>query len=117
MTSFSCLNQVFYTERLNGHYGETVFVLANFLSSLPFLVAISLLSGTTIFYMVKLHPGFSHYGYFCINLFCCITVIESCMMVVTSFVPNALMAIGTGAGVIVSKYSLLNFPSSNSYEV
>ncbi|KAL3715787.1 hypothetical protein ACJRO7_007522 [Eucalyptus globulus] len=93
--------KVFYAERLNGHYGETVFVLANFLSSLPFLVANSLLSGTTIFYMVKLHPGFSHYGYFCINLFCCITVIESCMMVVTSFVPNALMAIGTGAGVIV----------------
>ncbi|KAI6673790.1 hypothetical protein NL676_001696 [Syzygium grande] len=93
--------KVFYTERLNGHYGETVFVLANFLSSLPFLVAISLLSGTTIFYMVKLHPGFYHYSYFCINLFCCITVIESCMMVVTSFVPNALMAIGTGAGVIV----------------
>ncbi|XP_048138753.1 ABC transporter G family member 15-like [Rhodamnia argentea] len=93
--------KVFYAERLNGHYGETVFVLANFLSSLPFLVAISVLSGTTIFYMVKLHPGFSHYGYFCINLFCCITVIESCMMAVTSFVPNALMAIGTGAGVIV----------------
>ncbi|KAL3715809.1 hypothetical protein ACJRO7_007544 [Eucalyptus globulus] len=93
--------KVFYAERLNGHYGETVFVLANFLSSLPFLVANSLLSGTTIFYMVKLHPGFSHYGYFCINLFCCITVIESCMMVVTSFVPNALMAIGTRAGVIV----------------
>ncbi|KAK3405550.1 hypothetical protein EUGRSUZ_K01784 [Eucalyptus grandis] len=93
--------KVFYDERLNGHYGETVFVLANFLSSLPFLVANSLLSGTTIFYMVKLHSRFSHYGYFCINLFCCITVIESCMMVVTSFVPNALIAIGTGAGVIV----------------
>ncbi|KAL3715791.1 hypothetical protein ACJRO7_007526 [Eucalyptus globulus] len=75
--------KVFYAERLNGHYGETVFVLANFLSSLPFLVANSLLSGTTIFYMVKLHPGFSHYGYFCINLFCCITVIESCMMVLS----------------------------------
>ncbi|KAF7850863.1 hypothetical protein BT93_L4948 [Corymbia citriodora subsp. variegata] len=93
--------KVFYAERLNGHYGETVFVLANFLSSLPFLVANSLLSGTMIFYMVKLHPGLSHYCYFCINLFCCITVIESCMMVVTSSVPNALMAIGTGAGVIV----------------
>ncbi|KAI3415185.1 ABC transporter domain-containing protein [Psidium guajava] len=93
--------KVFYAERLNGHYGETVFVLANFLSSLPFLVAISLLSGTTIFYTVKLHPRFSHYGYFCINLFCCIAVIESCMMAVTSFVPNALMALGTGAGVVV----------------
>ncbi|KAK3405512.1 hypothetical protein EUGRSUZ_K01726 [Eucalyptus grandis] len=93
--------KVFYAERLNGHYGETLFVLANFLSSLPFSVANSLLSGTTIFYMVKLHPGFSHYGYFCINFFCCTTIIESCMMIVNSFVPNASMAVVIGISVNV----------------
>ncbi|KAK3405556.1 hypothetical protein EUGRSUZ_K01799 [Eucalyptus grandis] len=93
--------KVFYAERLNGHYGETLFVLANFLSSLPFSVANSLLSGTTIFYMVKLHPGLSHYGYFCINFFCCTTIIESCMMVVNSFVPNASMAVVIGISVNV----------------
>ncbi|KAL3715812.1 hypothetical protein ACJRO7_007547 [Eucalyptus globulus] len=93
--------KVFYAERLNGHYGKTLFVLANFLSSLPFSVANSPLSGTTIFYMVKLHPGFSHYGYFCINFFCCTTIIESCMMVVNSCVPNASMAVVTGVSVNV----------------
>ncbi|XP_039161128.1 ABC transporter G family member 15 [Eucalyptus grandis] len=92
--------KVFYAERLNGHYGETLFVLVNFLSSLPFSVVNSLVSGTTIFYMVKLHSGFSHYGYFCINFFCT-TIIESCMMVVNSFVPNALMAVVTGISVNV----------------
>ncbi|KAF7850862.1 hypothetical protein BT93_L4947 [Corymbia citriodora subsp. variegata] len=93
--------KAYYVERLNGHYCETVFVLANFLSSLPFSAANSLLSGTTIFYMVKLHPEFSHYVYFCINLFCFITVVESCMMFVTSFVPNAMMAVGTGVSFVV----------------
>ncbi|KAL3715792.1 hypothetical protein ACJRO7_007527 [Eucalyptus globulus] len=93
--------KVFHAKRLYWQYSETLFVLANFLSSLPFSVANSLLSGTTIFYMVKLHPGFSHYGYFCINFFCCTTIIESCMMVVNSFVPNASMAVVTGISVNV----------------
>ncbi|GMN54685.1 hypothetical protein TIFTF001_023810 [Ficus carica] len=59
-------------ERLNKHYGATVVVMSNFLSS-----------------------------YFCINLFCCISVIECSMMVVAFLVPNVLMGIGIGTGLIV----------------
>lgn len=93
--------KVFKRERIGGHYGDFVFVLSNFLSSFPFLVVISVLSGTIIYYMVKFHPGFSNYGFFCINLFCCISVIEACMMVVASLVPNLLMGIGIGTGIVV----------------
>ncbi|KAL9336342.1 hypothetical protein Peur_070830 [Populus x canadensis] len=92
---------VFRRERLGGDYGEAVLVLSNFFSSFPFLLAISLLSGTIIYYMVKFHPGFPHYAFFCINLFCCLSVIETCMMIVASLVPNVLMGIGIGTGVIV----------------
>ncbi|XP_011033357.1 PREDICTED: ABC transporter G family member 15-like [Populus euphratica] len=104
--------QVFRRERLGGDYGEAVLVLSNFFSSFPFLLAISLLSGTIIYYMVKFHPGFPHYAFFCINLFCCLSVVETCMMTVAYLVPNVLMGIaylgpnvlmgiGIGIGVIV----------------
>ncbi|XP_054778462.1 ABC transporter G family member 15-like isoform X2 [Prosopis cineraria] len=93
--------KVFYGERSKGHYGEAVFVLSNILSSFPFLVLTSLLSGTIIYYMVQFHPGLTHYAFFCINLFCCLSVVEGCIMVVASMVPNVLMGIGVGTGVII----------------
>ncbi|KAG7035871.1 ABC transporter G family member 15 [Cucurbita argyrosperma subsp. argyrosperma] len=92
--------RMFYRERLNGYYGVTVFILSNFLSSFPFLVSISVVSGTITFYMVKYRPEFSRYIFFCLNIFGCISVIEGLMMVVASLVPNFLMGIITGAGVI-----------------
>ncbi|GFZ18158.1 ABC-2 type transporter family protein [Actinidia rufa] len=91
---------VFYRERLNGHYGVSVFVISNFISSFPFLVAIAASTGSITYYMVKFRTGFSHYAYFCMDLFLCISVIESCMMVVASLVPNFLMGLITGAGLI-----------------
>ncbi|KAJ4978973.1 hypothetical protein NE237_009753 [Protea cynaroides] len=92
--------KVFRRERLNGHYGNAVFILSNFLSSFPYLVVISLATGTITFYMVKFRPEFLHYIFFCLNLFGCIAVIESLMMVVASLVPNFLMGIIAGAGIM-----------------
>ncbi|KAK3408522.1 hypothetical protein EUGRSUZ_J00745 [Eucalyptus grandis] len=91
---------VFYRERLNGYYGVAVFIISNFLSSFPFLVAITLTTGTITYHMVKFRPEFSHYVFFCLNIYACIAVIESLMMVVASLVPNFLMGIITGAGII-----------------
>ncbi|RAL43105.1 hypothetical protein DM860_009887 [Cuscuta australis] len=91
--------RVFTKERLNGHYGVGAFVLANFFSSFPFLVAVSLLTGTITFYMV-FQASFLQYVFFCLNLFGCIAMVESCMMIVASLVPNFLMGIITGAGVL-----------------
>ncbi|XP_058077453.1 ABC transporter G family member 15-like [Magnolia sinica] len=92
--------KVFYRERLNGHYGVAVYILSNFLSSFPYLLAVTVSSGTITYYMVKFHPGFSHYAYYVLNLFGCIAVIESLMMIVASLVPNFLMGIVTGAGIM-----------------
>ncbi|KAF7819040.1 ABC transporter G family member 15-like [Senna tora] len=93
--------KVFYGERSKGHCGVAVFVLSNILSSFPFLVLISLFSGTIIYNMVQFHSGLTHFAFFCINLFCCLSVVESCFMVVASMVPNVLMGIATGTGVII----------------
>ncbi|KAA8549786.1 hypothetical protein F0562_001470 [Nyssa sinensis] len=90
----------FYRERLNGYYGVAVFILSNFFSSFPFLVAVALCTGTITYHMVKFRSGFSHYAYFCLNLLSCIAVVESLMMIVASLVPNFLMGIITGAGII-----------------
>lgn len=96
------LVQVFYRERLSGYYGVVVYILSNFLSSFPFLAAIGAITGTITWYMVKFRPEFSHYVFYCLSLYGCISVVESCMMVVASLVPNFLMGLVTGAGIIVS---------------
>nr|XP_017191714.1 ABC transporter G family member 12-like [Malus domestica] len=93
--------QVFRQERLGGHYGEALFVLSNFLSSLPFVVGMAFSSGTILYHMVKFHTGFSHYLYFCINLLCCIAVTEGTALITAALVPNLLMAIGVAAGITV----------------
>uniref|UniRef100_A0A2P2KV71 Uncharacterized protein MANES_14G004100 n=2 Tax=Rhizophora mucronata TaxID=61149 RepID=A0A2P2KV71_RHIMU len=92
--------KVFYKEKHNGYYGVTVYILSNYLSSSPFLVAIALVTGTLCFHMVKFRQGFSYYAFFCLNIFGCISVIESLMMVVASLVPNFLMGLVVGAGMI-----------------
>lgn len=93
--------KVFIRERQNGHYGVAVYILSNFLSALPFLVALSFSAGTITYYMVKFRKGFYHYAYFIISLYGSIAVVESLMMIIASVVPNYLMGIITGAGVMV----------------
>ena len=93
---------MFRRERLGGHYGEALFVLSNFLSSLPFIILMALSAGTCLYYMVKFHTGFSHYSYFCINLLCCIVVTEGSALIVAALVPNLLMGIGCAAALTVS---------------
>ena len=94
---------------MNGHYGVLSFVVANTLSSLPYLLAIAAVSGSIVYFMAGLHPGFSHYVYFVIGLFGCVSVVESLMMAIASIVPNFLMGIICGAGLMVSKRSYLTF--------
>ncbi|KAG6519629.1 hypothetical protein ZIOFF_023126 [Zingiber officinale] len=92
--------KVFKRERRNGHYGVAVYTLSNFLSSAPFLGAIALSSGSITYYMVKFRTGFSHFAYYTLTLYAGIADIESLMMIVASLVPNYLMGIITGAGLI-----------------
>ncbi|XP_057722528.1 ABC transporter G family member 15-like [Arachis stenosperma] len=105
--------KVFEGERFGRRYGEAIYVLSSFMSSLPFVVAISLTSGTILYHMVNFHPGFSHYCYFCINLFCSISVTEGSMLVVAALVSNQLLAIVTAAGVTV----LMLMPSNVSRRI
>ncbi|KAL1541906.1 ABC transporter G member 11 [Salvia divinorum] len=91
--------KVFQRERLNGHYGVGAFVISNTLSAMPFLILITFLSGTICYFMVRLHPGVTHYIFFVLCLYASVTVVESLMMAIASVVPNFLMGIIIGAGI------------------
>jgi hypothetical protein len=91
--------KVFQRERLNGHYGVVAFVISNTVSAMPFLVLITLVSGTLCYFMVRLHPGFTHYLFFVLDLYASVTVVESLMMAIASVIPNFLMGIIVGAGI------------------
>ncbi|WCJ33443.1 ABC-2 type transporter family protein [Euphorbia peplus] len=93
--------KVSYYERLNSHYGEGVFVLANFLSSLPFLTLGTMSSVAILYFMVKFHMGLSIFCYFFMNIFFCISIMETITMIIALLVPNFLMGIGVSAAVIM----------------
>ncbi|KAK6937179.1 ABC transporter-like, ATP-binding domain [Dillenia turbinata] len=92
--------KVFYQERQNGHYGVAVYILSNLLSSFPFLIAITAIAAPISYPMVKLRPGFSHFTFVTLDLFGSIMVVEGCMMIVASLVPNFLMGIMIGAAIL-----------------
>ncbi|MCL7026905.1 hypothetical protein MKW94_000552 [Papaver nudicaule] len=81
--------KIFGRERLNGHYGVAAFVVKNTLSSIPYLLMISLIPGALAYYLVGLHKGYEHFLFF----------LESLMMIVASIVLEFLMVIITGAGI------------------
>lgn len=94
--------QVFTRERQNGHYGVLPFIIANTLSSLPFLLLISLSSSAISYFIAGLHPGFTHYIFYAMIVFSSLVVVESLMMAVAGVVPNFLMGIIVGASLMVS---------------
>ncbi|KAI3910063.1 hypothetical protein MKW92_042017, partial [Papaver armeniacum] len=90
---------IFGRERLNGHYGVAAFVVGNTLSSIPYLLMISLIPGALAYYLVDLHKGAEHFLFFVLLLFVCMMLVESLMMIVASIVPDFLMGIIAGAGI------------------
>jgi hypothetical protein len=91
--------QIFGRERLNGHYGVSSFVIANTVSSAPYLLLISVIPGAIAYYLVGLQRSFDHFAYFALVLFTTMMLVEGLMMIVASSVPDFLMGIITGAGI------------------
>jgi hypothetical protein len=91
--------QIFGRERLNGHYGVSSFVIANTVSSAPYLLLISMIPGAIAYYLVGLQKSFDHFAYFALVLFTTMMLVEGLMMIVASSVPDFLMGIITGAGI------------------
>ncbi|XP_026410777.1 ABC transporter G family member 11-like isoform X2 [Papaver somniferum] len=90
---------IFGRERLNGHYGVAAFVIANTLSSIPYLLVNTLIPGAIAYYLVGLQKGVEHFFFFVLVMFISVILVESLMMVVATMVPNYLMGIIIGAGI------------------
>ncbi|WOL00323.1 hypothetical protein Cni_G09036 [Canna indica] len=97
--SFAEDMKIFRRERLNGHYGVTVFVLSNTFSSAPYLALLSLVPGVIAYYLVGLQRGIDHFLFFCSILYASMLTVEGIMMIIASLVPNYLLGIISGAGI------------------
>ncbi|XP_010676592.2 ABC transporter G family member 1 isoform X1 [Beta vulgaris subsp. vulgaris] len=91
--------KIFERERFNGHYGVGVYVISNTLSSIPYLLLLSIVPGAITYYLSGLQKGFDHFICFVLLLFASMTMVESLMMIVASIVPDFLMGIITGSGI------------------
>ncbi|KZV53761.1 ABC transporter G family member 11-like [Dorcoceras hygrometricum] len=91
--------KIFTRERLNGHYGVTSFVVGNTLSSIPYIVLVSIVPVAMAYYLAGLQKSIDHFIYFGCLIFACMMLVESLMMVVASIVPDFLMGIIMGAGI------------------
>ncbi|KAH7436818.1 hypothetical protein KP509_05G037100 [Ceratopteris richardii] len=92
--------KIFTRERLNGHYGATVFVVANFLSAFPFVLLLAIIPGTILYEMGGLHPGFGHYICFIITLIATLSVEESLLAAISAVAPDFLTGMIAGCGVM-----------------
>ncbi|XP_049411400.1 ABC transporter G family member 1-like [Solanum stenotomum] len=91
--------KVFQRENVNGHYGCFAFVIGNTLSSIPYVLLISLVPGAIAYFLAGFQNGFEHFIYFALVLFISMMIVESLMMNVAAIVPNFLIGIVTGAGI------------------
>ncbi|XP_016168246.1 ABC transporter G family member 11-like [Arachis ipaensis] len=91
---------LFERERLNGHYGVTAYTISNTLSSVPFLLLMSLIPGAVVYYLVGLYQRHQEFIYFTSILFVSVFLVEGLMMIVASIVPNFLLGIIFSTGIL-----------------
>ncbi|XP_061355519.1 uncharacterized protein LOC133300048 [Gastrolobium bilobum] len=91
--------KVFERERLNGHYGITVFLIGNILSVVPYMLMISLIPGGIAYYLCGLHKGLENFMYFTSLLFAIMMWVESLMLVVGSVSPNYVIGMFIAGGI------------------
>lgn len=68
--------KVFIRERLNGYYGVGSFVVANTLSSAPFILLIALLSTVSVYFLSNLNSAGDRVIYFIIDLFVSLVLVR-----------------------------------------
>ncbi|CAL1404194.1 unnamed protein product [Linum trigynum] len=76
--------KVYASEESNMHSGALVFLLGQFLSSIPFLFLVSISSSLVFYFLIGLRDEFSLLMYFVLNFFMCLLVNEGLMLLVVS---------------------------------
>ncbi len=100
MPAFVEERALFIRERMNNHYGPFLYSLSNFLSSLPWIFLISLLSSTLIYSMIQSRTGGYHFGIYLANLFVALVAAESMMVAISAVSPMFMIGLAAGAGML-----------------
>ncbi|CAM6034357.1 unnamed protein product [Sphagnum compactum] len=71
------------------------FVFANLLASIPFLLVLALVCSSISYFLIGLHPSFTHFMYFVINVFMCFAIMDGLMMFIATALPKVFEGIIT----------------------
>jgi ABC-type multidrug transport system permease subunit len=87
---------VFEREQRNGAYALAPYSISAFLTSIPGVAVIALVSSAITYSMMGLQGG---YGYYFLNLFLALLCAESVMLLLAATVPHYIIGIALGAGI------------------
>ena len=100
MPAFVEERSVYIRERMNNHYGTLSYVMANFLSGLPWLFLISLVCTLLIYGLIQSRLGGEYFAMYLLTLFIDLMVAETMMVAISALSKYFLISIAIGAGLL-----------------
>jgi len=100
MPAFVGERGIYLKERTNNHYSTLAYSIANFLSSLPWIFLISLLSSSFIYGMIQSRLGGDVFVVYLLNLFVALLVAESMMVAISATSRFFMVGLAVGAGML-----------------
>ena len=84
---------LFMKERANGLYGPTSFLIANFITGLPYLFLIALLFSIVAYWLTNFRPSAEAYFTWVVWLFLDLVAAESLVVLISSLIPIFVVAL------------------------
>lgn len=107
--SFLELRDLYIRERLNNHYNALSYSIANFISSIPWIIIIALVVSIILYFMIESH-GIADFNYFIIfflNIFMTAMVAEAMVVTVSAISGGQFMIAFAVAGGLMALYIAL----------
>jgi hypothetical protein len=80
--------QIIYQEIAQRQTGVSKFIFANMLASIPFLLVLAFVCSSISYFLIGLHPMFTLFMYFVINIFMCFAIMDGLMMFIATILPK-----------------------------
>ncbi|GER39446.1 ABC-2 type transporter family protein [Striga asiatica] len=99
--------KIYSCEEANQHSGTFVFLIGQLLSSIPFLLLLSVSSSLVFYFLIGLRDEFHLLIYFVLNFFMCLLVNEGLVLLVASFCRNifrSILILVTAHGLLENEY-------------
>ncbi|KAH8962857.1 hypothetical protein BDL97_05G123400 [Sphagnum fallax] len=80
--------KIIYQEIAQRQTGVSKFIFANMLASIPFLLVLAFVCSSISYFLIGLHPMFTLFMYFVINIFMCFAIMDGLMMFIATILPK-----------------------------